>query len=95
LVGGLYEEIVFRGFIQRMLEINLKNRFWISAFLTSALFGLYHYQQGIFGMIPSFLGGMYWSYLFKKYKRNLWLTIFSHAIFDAITILLIYFGLFG
>jgi membrane protease YdiL (CAAX protease family) len=95
LVGGFYEEIVFRGFIQRTFERIFKNNFWVSAIFTSTLFGLYHFQQGIFGMIPSFFGALFWSYLLKKSNGNLWVTIFSHATFDIITLLLIYFGLFG
>lgn len=94
LVGGLYEEFIFRGFIQKSLE-KFSKSFWIAAFITSLLFGVYHFQQGIFGVVPAILGGLYWSLLLRKDRENLWLPIFSHAVFDTITLLLIYYQLFG
>ena len=96
LIGGLYEEVAFRGFIQSTFrEWFSKSRysFWIAALLTSILFGLYHWQQGIFGIVPSFMGGLFWTYLLWRYKGNLWYPIISHAIFDTIALTMIYFGI--
>jgi len=58
IIGGFYEEIVFRGFIQTTIQEwfkKFKFPFWLAGLLTSILFGLYHWQQGIFGVVPSFL----------------------------------------
>jgi uncharacterized protein len=97
LIGGFYEEIIFRGFIQKTFEnwFNNKHSFLIAGITTSIIFGLYHWQQGYLGIIAATLGGFYWTYLFKRSGKNLWITIFSHAIFDTITLTLIYLGLFG
>lgn len=65
VVGGFYEEIVFRGFIQTTIQKWVKREqfsFWIAAIVTSILFGLYHRQQGIFGVIPAALGGFIGQY---------------------------------
>jgi len=97
IIGGFYEEIVFRGFIQTNVQdwfIKYKNSFWIAGLFTSFLFGLYHWQQGIFGIIPSFLGGLLWTFLLWRYKRNLWYPIISHAVYDTIALTMIYFGVF-
>ena len=59
VVGGFYEEIVFRGFIQATIHdwfVKSRHSFWIAGLLTSILFGLYHWQQGIFGIVNSFFG---------------------------------------
>jgi membrane protease YdiL (CAAX protease family) len=95
VIGGFYEEIVFRGFIQKKIQqwfIKYRYSFWLAGLLTSFLFGLYHWQQGIFGMIPSFLGGILWTYLLWRYKGNLWYPIISHALYDTIALTMIYFG---
>ena len=95
IIGGFYEEIVFRGFIQTKIREwfrKYKYSFWISGFLTSLLFGLYHWQQGIFGIIPAFLGGLLWTFLLWRYKGNLWYPIISHAVYDTIALTMIYFG---
>jgi len=96
-IGGFYEEIIFRGFIQKTIEnwFNNKHSFLYAGLITSIVFGLYHWQQGYLGIISATFGGLFWTYIFKRFGRNLWVTIFSHAIFDTITLTLIYLGLFG
>lgn len=97
LIGGFYEEIVFRGYIQSLFEkwISKNSRIPWSIIITSLLFGIYHWQQDIFGIIAAMLGGLYWGFLYRKYNNNLWIVILSHALFDTITLLLIYTGVFG
>ena len=94
IVGGFYEEIVFRGFINSTFE-KYFNSFWVSACITSVLFGIYHWQQGIFGICAAILGGLYWSFIYGYFGKNLWNAILSHAIFDTVTLILIYLGLFS
>jgi membrane protease YdiL (CAAX protease family) len=96
IIGGFYEEIVFRGFIQTKIQewlIKYKYSFWLVGLLTSFLFGLYHWQQGIFGIISSSLGGFLWTFLLGRNKGNLWYPIISHAIYDTIALTMIYFGI--
>lgn len=96
LIGGFYEEIVFRGFIQTTIQGEFKKNkfsFWLAGLLTSILFGLYHWQQGIFGIIPSAFGGLLWTVLLWRYKGNLWYPIISHAVYDTIALTMIYFGI--
>lgn len=94
IVGGFYEEITFRGVMNFVIQKYFKN-ILLTIFITSSLFGVYHYQQGIFGIIAASLGGLYWNAIYYCFGRNLWNCIFSHAFFDTITLILIYFDLFG
>jgi membrane protease YdiL (CAAX protease family) len=57
------------------------------------LFGLYHWQQGVFGMIPAALGGLLWTFLLWRFKGNLWYAIISHAVYDTIALIMIYWGI--
>lgn len=96
IIGGFYEEIVFRGFILTTIHkwfAKSKNSFLMAGLLTSILFGLYHWQQGIFGIVSSFLGGVLWMFLLWRYKGNLWYPIISHALYDTIALIMIYFGI--
>lgn len=97
IIGGFYEEVVFRGYIQNILEKRLFRGMgrWLPIVITSILFGLYHLQQDIFAVIAACLGGLYWGVLYKKWNNNLWVSIISHALFDMITLILIYTGKFG
>jgi len=96
LIGGFYEEVLFRGYILYVLEKRLfTSSGLLSVTATGVLFGLYHWQQGAFGMIAGALGGIFWGILYKKTGNNLWIPIFSHALFDTMTLVLIYTGRFG
>lgn len=94
LIGGVYEEIVFHGFIFTRLEkmINSKHRTIISFLITSIIFGLYHYQLGVADAINAFLMGVVYLGLFVRYKRNLWYSIFCHSIHNSIAVTLLYLG---
>jgi membrane protease YdiL (CAAX protease family) len=97
VIGGFYEEVVFRGYINALLEKRLPGArtFPWSIIITSLLFGAYHWQQDIFGVIAATLGGLYWALLYRKFNDNLWIPIYSHAFFDSLTLILIYLGIFG
>jgi len=93
IVGGCYEEIIFRGFILRTTQgwfVRSASSFWLAGLLTSVLFGLYHWQQGVFGVVPATLGALYWTYLLKRYDGNLWYPMISHALYDTIALTMIY-----
>jgi membrane protease YdiL (CAAX protease family) len=94
LVGGFYEEIIFHGFIFTRFEKIFKGK-WatVTAFIvTTIIFGLYHYQQGVKGILLTGIAGAAYHALILKFKRNLWYGIFIHAFFDFIGLTLIYLG---
>lgn len=96
IISGFYEEIVFRGYIWHMFEKKIfrgQNPV-LSIFTTSFLFGAYHLQQDIYAVIAAVLGGLYWTILYRKFD-NLWISMYSHALFDTVTLILIYTGKFG
>ena len=94
LVGGIYEEIVFHGFIfSRLEKIIPGNYATATAFLgTAILFGLYHFQLGAAGLLNALIVGAAYLALFLLYKRNLWYSIFCHGVYNTIAITLIYYG---
>jgi len=96
IIGGLYEEIVFHGFIFTRLEKMTSGRFAVPiSFLgTSLLFGAYHLQLGPASVINAFLVGTAYHALALYFKRNLWTSIICHGVYDSIVITLIYLGYF-
>jgi CAAX protease family protein len=94
LVGGFYEEIIFHGFIFTRLEKTFKGKWATSAafILTTIIFGLYHFQQGIKGILLTAIAGAVYHALILKFNRNLWYGLFVHAFFDFIGLTLIYLG---
>lgn len=92
LVGGLYEEIVFHGFIFSRIEKMIPGRYatLIGFVSTSIVFGAYHFQLGADGLINAFIVGAAYHALFLYFKRNLWYAIICHGVYDTIVITLIY-----
>ena len=94
LIGGVYEEIVFHGFIFTRIEkiIGGKYATLISFVLTSLLFGAYHIQLGYSGAINALFVGVVYQALFLQFNRNLWYSILCHGFYNTTVMLLIYLG---
>jgi membrane protease YdiL (CAAX protease family) len=94
LIGGLYEEIVFHGFMFSRLEKMFHGKYstHISFVITSILFGVYHFQLGTGGLINALIVGAVYNALFLYFKRNLWYSIFCHGTYNTLVIVLIYNG---
>lgn len=94
LVGGLYEEIVFHGFLFREIEKLLpgRNAVWLSFLLSNIIFGAYHLQLGYEGAINALLAGMGYNAVILLNRRNLWYGIVAHGVFDTIALTMLYMG---
>ncbi len=94
IVGGLYEELIFHGFIFTRFEKLIPGKYSTTfAFsLTTLLFGAYHFQQGIRGVLLAMIAGAVYHLLILKFKRNLWYGVFIHTFFDFIGLTMIYLG---
>ena len=86
VLPAIAEEYVFRGLIQRKLELAMTNihlAIWISAILFSAI----HMQ--FFGFFPRLLLGALFGYLYV-WSRNLWIPIAAHFFNNAFMLIMIY-----
>jgi len=85
---GLGEEILFRGYLQRILETRYS--FEISAVVSAFLFGLLHFllvsPSGLLYMVAilfsAFVIGLTFSYTFKKTNYNLIFPVAIHGFWD-------------
>ncbi len=94
--AGIYEELLFRGFLLGFLMILLSRAMHLSkvpasvyaALLAALLFSLFHYigpagdTFTTAGFIQRFLGGLYFSVLFVT--RGFGVTAASHAFYDIL-----------
>jgi membrane protease YdiL (CAAX protease family) len=87
LRAGIVEEICYRGYVIERLQKISDN--WIVYFLIPLiLFGLFHYRQGIGGIIISFVAGAILAVLYIK-RRDLKANIITHFLVDFIPNVLI------
>ncbi|MEO9891428.1 CPBP family intramembrane glutamic endopeptidase [Aurantibacter sp.] len=88
------EELLNRGFYLKWLAEfmgNSKNSWIISSIITSAYFAAGHIYQGVRGAVGVFIWSILISLIFIKNRKNLWLLILIHGLFDTVGITLIYF----
>lgn len=91
------EEMVYRGYLlNRVADLLGNSRAgWIIGLIgVSALFGLGHAYQGVTGIMDTFLFGCVMAGLYLIGKRNLWLPIIAHGIYDTAALVLIFLGLY-
>ena len=95
VLGGLLEEILFRGFlITRISKFIKVNKFsdLISLFITSILFGLCHLYQGLSGAISTGIIGLIFGIIFLSFNKNLWYSILTHGFVNLTSLTILYFG---
>lgn len=96
IVGGLFEEYFFRGYIFSRLQSIVKNEslFKLVAILsTSVAFALAHSYQGISGMVGCFYFSVILGLLYFRFNRNVWYLVLIHGMYDTVGIIMLYLGL--
>lgn len=88
------EEIVYRGYIQQKCQEIFSNYRWepsVTILISSILFGIAHTEQGIIGVIITFLDAVFVSILKKKYHNNLWAPVLAHGFNNTVGLITFYF----
>lgn len=83
------EEVLFRGFIQKELSgliAHIKGGKMISLFVTSVIFGLFHYKGGPYYVLLSTIAGIGYGYAYMK-SQKLEAAILTHFFLNFIHIL--------
>jgi len=96
-IAAFGEEMVFRGYlINRVADLLRHGRAgWVIGLIgSSALFGFGHAYQGITGVLDTFLFGCVMAGLYLMGRRNLWLLVIAHGVYDTAAFVLIFFGLY-
>ncbi len=94
--AGIGEEVVFRGyFLNRFVDLFGNSTWgWIIAIILQAIvFASGHAYQGITGVISAGITGIIFGVMYIASRRNLWLTVFTHGVFDTVSFLFVFFGL--
>ena len=90
------EEMIFRGFLLNRIAglFKNKNTGWISALvITSILFGMGHFYQGISGVVLTGIVGVIYAVAYLIDRSNLWTPILIHGLYDTSAFLIIFFNL--
>lgn len=88
------EEIVYRGYLQARLGGIFgsdKAGLLLAVGLSSVLFGLAHTEQGMIGVLITFLDALFFSWLKQRYKNNLWAPILAHGFSNTIGLVAFFF----
>ena len=88
MFAGLFEEIYFRGFFFGQLFRKTQLGFLPSIFFCSIIFASGHLYQSqdagvLFGIfITTFMGSVFFAWLYVEWNYNLWVPIFLHTLMN-------------
>jgi membrane protease YdiL (CAAX protease family) len=82
LRAGVIEELFYRGYIIERME-KLTGHWVAFILIPTLLFGLFHYKQGVGGILVSFVLGLIFAMYYWK-TRDLKVTITAHFLVDFI-----------
>ena len=83
VIPGSFEEMCFRGVLQRLL-IHLTRKPWLGIFIAAFIFSAMHFQfQGFLPrlFLGILLGAAYW------YSGSLWTAVIAHCVFNGLQVL--------
>ena len=93
VVGGLLEEMLFRGYLLKRLNRVFGGGRWsvvVAVLLPAIAFGMAHSYQGPAGMVSTGLMGLILGVIFVANGNNLWLPILVHGFVDMVGLTFIY-----
>ena len=94
--GGLFEEMLFRGFLLSRVEAMFGEHWFSTIFailFQAAVFGIIHfYYQGAFGALTIFAAACFIGFCYVLFGRNLWPLILSHGVLNTLGFLGDYLG---
>jgi membrane protease YdiL (CAAX protease family) len=97
IVGaGFSEELVYRGYLfERLGKLIGKgaSATAVTVLLTTALFAVSHWQQGLFGIVNAAITGLAVALVYLACRRRLFVPMVMHAAFDITAAVMIYLGL--
>lgn len=83
VLTGIAEETFFRGLLQNMLRLVIKNHH-VAIWATAIIFSVMHLQ--FYGLFPRILMGAFFGYL-AWWSHSLWLPIIMHAANNSIVVI--------
>ena len=72
----------------------MKYKWSISLLISSVIFGLLHYNNGVQAIITTGIVGFILGMVYLKTNRNIWAAYIAHAVANTVGFLLIYSGLY-
>jgi len=95
IIGGLFEEFFFRGYIFNRMQSIFHNPVvykFITIAVTSIVFAFAHTYQGIGGIVDTGLFAVIMGLLYFVFGRNIWYLIIIHGLYDMVGIFRLYLG---
>jgi len=96
VIGGLLEEMLFRGFLLTRVASFFKSEkigFTLGILILSILFGLAHMYQGWSGVLNTGLTSVLLGIVFVKFDKDLWYAILTHGFIDFVGFSVLYLGI--
>lgn len=81
------EEIVYRGYLQKRLGEIFINKYLLVVIISSLIFGFAHTEQGIVGVTTTTIDALFYCFIKRRFRDNLWASVFTHGFMNTIGII--------
>ncbi len=85
VVPAIFEEMFFRGVVQRLLT-GITKRPWVAICIAAAIFSFMHWE--FLGFLPRFFLGILLGAMFF-YSGSIWTCVLAHGLFNGVQVLLL------
>ena len=95
--AGFGEELVYRSFfLGQFVSVveNVKYKWTFSLVISSVLFGLLHFNNGVYAIIVTGINGFILGWVYLKTDRNIWAAYISHAVANTVELIAVYSGVY-
>ncbi len=95
--AGFGEELIYRSFfLGQFVSVfeNIKNKWILSLIISSIIFGILHFNNGIDAIIGTTVTGFIIGLIYLKTGRNIWAAYVTHAVANTVGFLIIYTGFY-
>ncbi len=97
ITAAFFEEVLYRGFLTSNVASMLKYSklgWGLGIGLSALIFAVAHGYQGLSGILLTGSAALFFTWIFFRHGKNLWIPIIAHGITDTSGALLVYFDVY-
>ena len=95
ITAAVGEEFFYRGYVLKRMAVYLGDgqlAWWTAAIISSVIFGLAHYYQGVNGILTTGVTGFILAIAFMRNPQNLAVCMLTHGLYDIFGLLMLFLG---
>jgi membrane protease YdiL (CAAX protease family) len=103
VAAAFFEEVYYRGFLITQIAALFGAQaparqsalgLWVGTLVSAVLFAAVHGYQSLSGVLLTGVGALFFTWIFLRHGRNLWIPMLVHGIHDSSAMAFFYLGIY-